>query len=1171
MSDIVVPPKTGQDQRRAADPAASAWVSANAGSGKTKVLADRVLRLLLSDVDPARILCLTFTKAAAANMSNRVFDELGAWVALDDAALGQRLARLVGGEPGAGKIEAARRLFARAVETPGGLKIETIHAFCERLLHLFPFEANVPARFEVLDETQSQEILEQAVRDVLIAASRAGDPALTGALALMSREAGDEAVNRVLRAALRCKSFLRDYAREPGGLARALAAFGVLCGLAPGDTPERLRRAIVEDGLVPDEWPIVAEALEAGKKTDKERAEGFRRAFAAADEDERFALYRDIFLTKTGTPVARMATQSVDAAMAERLVEERDRIVDLLGRIRAAEAVARTQALFALADAVFGRVEALKNARGALDFDDLIARTVALLQRADAAWILYKLDAGIDHVLIDEAQDTSPEQWAILKTLVAEFTAGEGVFPRPRTLFAVGDPKQSIYGFQGAAPHEFEASGRYFRTRTRGAGMRFEDVELTVSFRSAPEVLSAVDAVFDVPEHRRGLSFDDGAGAPVHESARPAAPGIVEVWETQWKAPVPDADAWALPVDEPERSAPAVRLARKIAATIHRWMEQGDGKDPAIPPGDVLVLVRKRGAFFEAVIRALKDAGVPVAGADRLTVAEHIGVRDLVAAGRAALLPRDDLTLAAALKSPLVGWDDGDLMRIAATREDDMPLTEALRAAAEAGDAAAAKGLAALAGWRELAAREGPFGFYATVLGPRGGRRALVSRLGAEAGDAIDAFLAQALDHERRFPPSLTGFLNAFEGTAGDIKRDMDDARNEVRVMTVHGAKGLEAPVVILADGGEKPDGRHDPRLIEVEVALDGKAVAVPVWSPGEKFDPEPVAEARAVLRHKAVEENNRLLYVALTRARNRLIVASAINRSPPAEGEPRPPEESWTGMVINGLERAAEGAGRLAGRGTLLRDRDADGGEVLRWLTPDKPAPAVPPPVGPKAPPPPMPDWLTASARAETEAVPPLRPSSALSAADRPHRAPETPFVARARLRGQLVHALIERLPGLPLAAQAGAAAAFVKARAARLPAHEQQQIVAAALDVLNAPPLAVLFGPGSRAEVALAGNVTLELAGGRRVLPISGRIDRLAVAGGEVHIADFKTGTPPPLDTRPSHVVQLALYRALLQQILPGKAVRAFLIHTAGPAVQEVPAARLDEALRLPGLAGG
>ncbi|MDJ1158900.1 double-strand break repair helicase AddA [Chelatococcus sp. SYSU_G07232] len=1155
MNDLVVPRKTLEDQRRAADPGVSAWVSANAGAGKTKVLADRVLRLLLAGTDPSRLLCLTFTKAAAANMANRVFAELGRWVGLDDTGLADVLTRLEGERPSRQKLEAARQLFARAVETPGGLKIETIHAFCERILHLFPFEANVPARFEVLDDTASADLLARARAEVMAAAALGTDPALAEALAVVAAQTGDDGIAEAIAAALKEKDFLRRHARRPEDLAAVMKALAGALGLAPGETATGIERAMLEEGLPPAEWPAIAARLRTGKATDETRAGDLAAAAAAADHSARLALYRAVFFTREGTPRSDRAfvTKAVDEGLAARLRDERDRLAALDERLKAAAAVARTAALLTLAQAVFTRVEALKNARGALDFDDLIARTVALLERADAAWVLYKLDAGVDHVLVDEAQDTNPQQWAILKRLTEEFTAGEGAGIKARTLFAVGDPKQSIYGFQGAEPREFEGSGRHFRDRSRQAGLAFDEISLTLSFRSAAEVLSAVDTVFADPAHFKGLSFESGAMGTVHQSARLTAPGLVELWETVRPSERAEPEAWVLPLDEPEASAPSVRLAQRIARTVRHWTTSGEESGRRVPPSDILVLVRKRGGFFEAVIRALKTAGVPVAGADRLRLGEHIAVLDLLAAGRAALLPDDDLTLAAALKSPLVGLTDEDLVRLAARRPEGQGLAAALGERV-AEDAAAARAVAALDSWRALAGRGGPFAFYATLLGPGGGRRALVSRLGAEAGDAIDEFLSQALAFERRRIPSLSAFLLDFARTEIEVKRDMDAARDEVRVMTVHGAKGLEAPVVILADGCEAPNGRNDPPLLPLALGRGEEATKVPVWSPRQDFDPPAVAAERDVLRERAAEEHNRLLYVAMTRARDRLVVASYTNLGRDKDDMPKPlPQMCWSQMIRRSLEAATPG---------LVEGTDVCGAPVWRWHDPGKaPCAAESPPAAPVAAVA-EPDWLHAPVFAEPEAAPPLRPSSALGAADAVARPGDGPFVAEARRIGTLVHALVEHLPGVPPEGRAAAALAYVAARGARLAGEQQARIVADALALLAEPELAALFGPAGRAEVPIAG--TLALPGGE--VPVSGQIDRLAVLAEAVLVADFKTTAAAPCDVadlRREHVAQLSAYRALLMQLYPDRPVRAFLVFTAGPRVFEIAPDVLDEAL--------
>lgn len=1137
--DLVIPDYTREAQRRAANPRASAWVSANAGAGKTKVLTDRVVRLLLAGSPPGRILCLTFTKAAAANMAIRVFERLGKWVTLDEESLVKELTELEGERPTRQQVRLARTLFARAVETPGGLKIDTIHAFCERLLHLVPFEANVPARFAVLDESQTDEMLAQAMANVLADASSGNYPKLAAALDLVSVEAAGEALTSALNAAMRCKTFLHR-ADGPALLRREL-------GLGEGETIKDIEQLMLEGGIKPESWPAIAQDLLRGKATDQERAASFIKASEAANPDEKLAHYLTVFLKESDwTPRAesRLVTKSVDPALKERLLDEQQRIWRLIEKRKGARAFERTTALFTLAVEISRRVDEAKARLGALDFQDLIDKTLALLSRGDAAWVLYKLDRGIDHVLVDEAQDTNPEQWEILRRITEDFTAGFGAQgKRVRTLFAVGDPKQSIYGFQGAAPQEFESSRQTWSRKVLAAELPFEDVRLTVSFRSARAVLSAVDATFAVDRHFRGLSFEDKAIGTVHESARPHAPGLVELWPTETPAEEEEPEAWALPVDQPEQQSPPVVVARRVAQAVKCWTTKGDELGRVWSAGDVLVLVRKRGAAFEAVIRALKEAGVPVAGADRLNIGEHIAVLDLVAAGRAALLPEDDLTLATALKSPLVGLTDDDLIRIAAYRADDESLLAALERHAETGDGAARRGLEALHAWQELARDHGPFGFFATLLGPRGGRSQLVARLGSEAGDAIDAFLCFAHQSETTETPSLTVFLNRFESASHTIKRDLDSVNNEVRVMTVHGAKGLEAPIVILIDGCEVL-GR-DPPLLQLPTRF---GETVPVWSPGKSYDSDVMAQAREALHAKGHEEHNRLLYVAMTRAKDRLVIA------PYLTGRKDSPQEAWCEMIRHGLVQKAGG----------LELAEAPYGPIEIWR---EGAPLAQPPVDAEAPvlgPIEIPDWLTLSAPPEPEPLPPIRPSSALGAAERLARPGDGPYAPDARLRGTLVHALLERLPSLSAEHRETMARSYVKARAPRLREDLREAVVAHALGVLDHADLKPLFGPGSRAEAPIAGQVLTPDG----PIMVSGQIDRLAVSGDEVIVADFKTTARPPGPGRSpprSYMTQLALYRSLLQEIYPGKRVRAFLVWTSGPVIHELKEPDLDSALTL------
>lgn len=1132
---FVVPPDAAKAQRDASDPATSAWVSANAGSGKTKVLTDRVIRLMLAGSAPSRILCLTFTKAAAAEMTIRVFETLGNWVTLDDLPLSDALQKLTGEKPKRQVLDRARRLFARAVETPGGLKIETIHAFCERLLHLVPFEAQVPPRFQVLDDSQAAEIMAQARAAILIEA--ADKPALAEALEAVAQEASGDALIQLLAEAVANPRL----PAEPDAQADALGALETALGLQPGETPETVCRAIVEDGIPPSEWEAIAAELDVtGQKGNLASAAALRTALSEPGSYARAAHYRWIFFTDKGAPIKNVVSKKVPEALRTRLEAEQQRLIVLQERLFAAEALARTAALYRLAAAVRQRYEALKRRLGALDFSDLIDRTLRLLEGGAAPWVLYRLDRGIDHVLIDEAQDTNAEQWRILRKLTEDFTAGAG---RPsrivRTIFAVGDPKQSIYSFQGADPRLFEEGRRHWSSLHRTARMRFADIRLALSFRSSPTILQSVDRTFALGAHFRGLSFEENVTGTVHASARPKAPGQIEIWPTELPAKrTQEPDAWALPVDLPDPGSPALVAAANVAKAVRHWTRI---IDPQIGrpwrAGEILILARRRSPAFFAVIRALKAQGVPVAGADRIDINQQIAVSDLVAAGQAALLPGHDLALASALKSPLVGLDDDDLVRIAADRPEGQSLEAALETAAPR-DERAASALATLRDWQALARRHGPFGFYATLLGPGGGRRRLVARLGGEAQDAIDTFLCRAQAEERALEaPSLTAFLSRFEASEHVIKRDPESRVDEVRVMTVHGAKGLEAPLVVLLDGCEVA-GR-DPKLISLSTPSD----AYPVWAPRRDEDAAAVAAARAELRGRALEEHNRLLYVALTRARDRLVIAPYTGQRATV------PAEAWGEMVRRGLAEA----------GVELAPVETPYGPV-EWLREGEAAETAPSSRDAAcAGEPPEPAWLRLPVPPEPETLPPLRPSSALGAADRSPAG--RPLSAEAaRRRGILIHALLDHLAGQPAEARTEKAMRFLAARGGGMEETERAAIAAKTLDLLSHPDLAPLFGPGSRGEIAVAGAVGPP----GRERAVSGQIDRLAIGEDTIWLADFKTGAPPKAGKAPAaYVAQLAVYAALLRQMHPGHALHAALVWPQGPAILPLPPERLDDAM--------
>ncbi|MCR4265703.1 double-strand break repair helicase AddA, partial [Nitratireductor sp. ZSWI3] len=942
---FTIPPDTLKAQALAADPANSAWVSANAGSGKTHVLAQRVIRLLLQGADPSKILCLTYTRAAAANMANRVFRDLAGWSLLPDAELSRIIAALEGKAPTGDTLARARRLFARALETPGGLKIQTIHAFCEAILHQFPLEANIAGHFELLDSQMEAALLAEARRDLLTGAMGDGSaldrddfglnqskiinaiafkkserdaggkplhtfphPALAEAFAAVLQHGGESGLQDLLSEIVARRDGLRSLIDQIGDDYRALFEE---FGFAASDSAATIAGSVWPlPGFDADAFDtLVAEAEAADARTVlKSIVPDVARAFEETDPVRRLKLLKKGLLKTDGGLYGESAFKAglrkALPGIVERYGEAAEAVRVAGDRLALYGMLEATRAALVIADGMIARYERLKRARGFLDFNDLIMRTIRLLARTDAGpWVQYKLDKGIDHILIDEAQDTSPEQWRIVRLLAEEFFSGEGARSGTlRTIFAVGDEKQSIYSFQGAEPAAFDDSGRAFEKKVRAAALRFERVRLMRSFRSTEDVLSAADLVFAREEVRRGLTRDP---EPIeHKAIRENAPGYVEVWSPIAPEVVEEPDDWTEAIDH--ASAPAVRLAETIAATVEGWIRNGEiieGTGKRLTAGDVLVLVRKRDRFVHALSRSLKNRHIDVAGADRLRLTAHIAVQDLIALGRFLLQPHDDLSLAAVLKSPLFGMDEERLFRLAWKRGAATPLFDAMRAQALADPALAAM-VATLQGWQNEAAFKPAFEFYASLLsGSRdreGARRLFVARLGHEANDILDEFQSFALAGERAGLNGLEALLSALDGQAPEIKREMDQTRDELRIMTAHAAKGLEAPVVFLVDPGSAPfAAQHLPKLMPFSPSSGGWQGKGFLWRAGKEVANSVAAGFEMEVRVKAEQEYRRLLYVGMTRAEDRLIVCGY-------HGAREPQGLTWQTVVRQALSGAA-------------------------------------------------------------------------------------------------------------------------------------------------------------------------------------------------------------------------------------------------------------------------
>ncbi|MEM9350915.1 MAG: double-strand break repair helicase AddA [Pseudomonadota bacterium] len=1089
-----------QAQLQAALPHRSTWLTANAGSGKTRVLTQRVARLLLTGVEPQRILCLTYTKAAASEMQNRLFDMLGGWAMMPEQDLRRALAGIgdtTDLDPDG--LARARTLFARAIETPGGLKIQTIHAFCTAILRRFPLEAGLSPDFKELDERLAKVMQREVVEEL----ATIGDP---GFDALAKNHTSDElsgfiaevltyrqSLSKPKSWELLCKEFQIDRSLSPPGIASNV--------FLPGTTTtlESLQTALSA----------------SSKATDQKIAQAIAQVVESEDDQTAQIKLEKIFLFAGGkTPgkakVGILPTKEVREGLSPTLL---DAVNDLMKRVESAReerlalaAAERTYALHQFAVSFLPAYEKRKELGGWLDFDDLILRVQALLTQAEMApWVLFKLDGGIDHILVDEAQDTSPTQWEIIRTLSDEFLAGAGAREDvARSVFVVGDKKQSIYSFQGADPQAFDSTKAHFERMLANAPEPLQELSLKHSFRSSPGILALVDLVFAQGNHR-GLGQDSD-----HIAFKDALPGRIDLLDP-FEPVQQETGVWFEALDHISETDHRRRLAESIANQIEAMIgkeqipfyDEGVLSARPVRPKDILILVQRRSEVFNEIIRACKARKIPMAGADQLNVAQELAVKDISALLAFLGTPEDDLSLACALKSPLLGWDERDLFELAHHRQGQY-LWQALRQR-ESEHPETLELLRDMLGKADFLR---PFELVDRLLTVHRGRRKLVSRLGAECEDAIDAFLAQALVYEQTEVSSLTGFLAWLAVDSLRIKRAIDSSADVVRVMTVHGAKGLESPIVILPD-----TAKRDLRMT-ISVL---KAGDTPVWLPNAEARTPELAALMEERKEKALDERQRLLYVALTRAESWLIVGAAGKT-----------EGSWYEQIAGACEGLPaipiEGGSRFEPLGWPAPARQRETGDEERSMPLDLPSPIKP--VVPK----------------------PISPSDLGGA----KTLVGTDEDAGALARGTEIHKLLEVLPRVSREEWEETAQKLGKSPDA----------LAQAERVLTAPHLTEIFAPSTLAEVDVVG--TLPGFGDR---PLRGSIDRLLVTESLVTAIDFKSNSLEPetaAEVPEGLLRQMGAYTAALEAIYPDRNVQTALLWTNSARLMHLPHSAVMEALQ-------
>lgn len=1168
-------------QRQASDPRTSAWVTASAGTGKTKVLIDRVLRLMLDGAKPDQILCLTFTKAAASVMTGRVRDELSAWATCTDEELAQSLTRLQGKKPAAETMRHARQLFAEFLDAPDDLRIQTIHSFAQSTLRRFPIESGIPPYFDVMDDQTAAEILRESQLDILRQIQNEPDTALAKAVRMITPETSEDDFAALIGELTYRRGQLLTVFDQHGGVDQTIDAVYKYLGAPKNADVKELNNRLNSDqglnGFAPDidSLKTAAAILSNGSKAEIEKEKMIRQWID--HPGQRTALFKDyesVFLTRDGDIRKRLTTKATTAA-EEIMQTEALRLIEGKDFIATVNVALRTEAVLHLTDAILHKYAAKKRALNLLDYDDLVYQCHRMMSEDNAAgWILQKLPGDLKHILVDEAQDTNPDQWRLISAIANEF------FNNPArkntkdcTLFAVGDEKQSIFSFQQADPAEFNRRKKFFADLVMQSGGQWREVDMAIAFRSSPAITQAVDAVFANPDAADGLFSKDEAatGKTVrHNPFRRGQAGVVEVHPIIRAEAKEKQEPWSLPVTMEEAADPAADLADQIADQIKDWLDSGEeleARKRKINPADIMILVRRRTDFIDHMIRALKKRDIPVAGADRMSLREQIVVMDLIALGEALLFPKDDYKLACVLKSPLIGINDQQLEDLAIGRTGT--LWESLqKKAGEGGIYRAAFDY--LSGLQESMNNDRPYEFYSSILmnacpaNQKSGVYAIFSRLGFESEDPLVEFMNAAERFEKTHTASLQGFIAWLEAGEAEVKREMsfDGDAPRVHIMTVHSAKGLEAPIVILPDTTSVPadNSRTRPKFLWPEGDRP-----VPLWVPRADLENRAFSREREQIELERDREFRRLLYVAMTRAEDRLYVYGY-------HGTDDPSEKSWHALISRGLEQNIKPEELqkidlpLAEKNTAEKDEEKIVEKILRLQVSQTAKPkndGVPPLPPSKAVG--IPVWARQEPKGDQTSLRRFHPNEYDLANDNdiaPSPLEDEKEVYKRRL-GDIVHSLLELLPTLAAEERPAAMAEYLARPVWQLRADDQQTVAGQVTDILNHPDFGVIFGSLSRPEVSISGLIDFE--GKPEIL--SGRIDRLVIDDKSITIVDFKNSRDIPhnADTVPfQYVVQMASYRLALQQIYPDKEIKCALIYTQDAKLIPLPAEKMQAALK-------
>jgi ATP-dependent helicase/nuclease subunit A len=1066
-------------QSQASDPAYSVFVSASAGTGKTKILCDRFIRLLLSGCLPENILCLTFTNAAATEMRERIKLQLKMWAQQTELSrIKQDLLDLTGEEADADTIKNVSGLYSKFKASMDNIKINTIHAFCLAILKQFSFLDREFTVTDIIDEAKKAELLEATCYEVFDHPNDATSDAIDVLTEFYDFKKIIELIEELV---ISNKIKFENYITKFTDVAELKASIYELHQADINNKATRLTEAF----LLQSKPRIESVCI---KLQQINESLGVRLLYALSTKD--IDLFRDALLNEEGVLKSRILKKEIKEKFPEIfsvLENEATKLIEFLATYRKQICAEYNFALSVLAKYVYQQYENHKATIGLIEYDDLLKDSIKLLKNSQYSnWVMYNLDYKIDHILVDESQDLSPLQWELIQIIADEFFVGDGIKEYTRTIFIVGDYKQSIYSFQGAEPLIFNKIKHYFAKRVTESGNKWREIEMNTSFRTTAYVLQLVDNIFNQQVFNQAVI--PSAGKIEHKPWREGN-GFAENWELSEKDNSGvKVKGWQLPKLEPKMNEPKYKVADLIASNIAQWVNSGRilcGRDRAVVPSDIMILVRKRSEFTKLLSAQLKKHSIPIIDQDYYTLSDEIIFQDLVALGNFLLFPYDDLNLACLLKSPIIGLTEDELFMLAHNRTGR--LLDELKKLPEVH-----KYLT------ELPPRlnhQTLYQFYHGVLEIDKKSSHFIERFGAKALEVIDNFYSLVNKYQQSNLSSLYGFVRWLQRPEVKVQSHTFSGDSAVRILTVHGAKGLQAPIVILADAASSEQTPHE-QIFWYDKRNSSQNINADYWmffSTYKDYEDDFTKEVKELNMQKIYDESLRLLYVALTRAEDELYVAGWKNNKA---------AKSWYNIVkdnLPDLERPADKVVADYKRRKQIEERE-------------------------------LPEFLKSDYQSGTN-----HRLQAVTQGDKEQ--------TKEMLEGQIIHELLQRLPRLSIKQQQSYLLMIKQKYQKNFSLEEIDGLVQEVKK--NIEEFAFIFTKEALPEVPIMGKIN-----GKN---ISARVDCLIVGADEVKIIDFKSDKNIA-QNKDKYYLQLNTYKELVGKIYPDKVISCYLLWIRYREMEEV-----------------